>query len=211
MSNKKTKQKFLLLKPAQSLLIFFAIVLVSFSMFVLWEAYITRHWLIFGIEAPKLEVRDWLFLIAVLSGIAGWVWSSYVTLRNSIKQHTVAIYVQSRLSSPYAEISRRVHLDHFSVGCGTAPIAKEFFANPENASAMHDINTILNYFEFIAVGIRHGDLDEAMLRNTMRGMITNMCAKAMIYIHFVRDKKNNLGGNLTYEHLLWLNDRWKST
>jgi len=211
MSNNKTNQKFLRLKPAQSLLIFFAVVLASFSMFVLWEAYITKHWLIFGIEAPKLEVRDWLFLIAVLSGIAGWVWSSYVTLRNSIKQHTVAIYVQSRLSSPYAEISRRVNLAYFCVGSDTAPIAQEFFTNAENASAMHDIGTILNYFEFIAVGIRHGDLDEEMLRNTMRGMITNMCAKAMTYIHFVRDKKNNLGGDFTYEHLLWLNARWTST
>src|SRR3546814_10735087 len=33
---------------------------------------------------------------------------------------------------------------------------------------------ILNFFEFVAVGIRCGDLDERIVRNTHRGLIINM-------------------------------------
>ena len=162
----------------------------------------------FGISAPVLEPRDWLFMIGLVAGIAGWVCSSFVTLRNSIKQHTVSTYVQSRLSSPYAETIKRVNLKHFSIGCAPEPIPEEFFSKPENAEMMHDINTVLNYFEFIAVGIRHGDLDESVLKQIMRSMITNMCSKASIYIDFIRDRENGLGGERSFEHLLWLNKRW---
>ncbi|QOY94845.1 DUF4760 domain-containing protein [Massilia sp. UMI-21] len=201
------KKKFRVAQPAKVLLTFFSFVLTIFLLFVVWQL---NHWIIFGISAPTLNTQNWLFLIGVVAGIAGWVCSSFVTMRNSIKQHTVSIYIQSRLSSPYAEISKRVNLKHFSIGCVPGPIPREVFANPENAEMMHDINMVLNYFEFIAVGLRHGDLDESMLKKIMRSMITNMCSKASLYIEFVRNKENGIGGEHSFEHLLWLNERWKT-
>jgi hypothetical protein len=80
--------------------------------------------------------------------------------------------------------------------------------NTSNAELMHDINSVLNYFEFIAVGIRYGDLDESFLKEVMGGIITRMCSKASLYLAFIRDSKNGLGGVRTFEHLVWLNERW---
>lgn len=196
--------------PTRILLAFLASVVTFFVLFVFWEAYITKYWLVFGLDAPTLQTRDWLFLVGLISGIAGWVCSSLVTLRNSIKQHTVNTYVQSRLSSPYSETNKEVNLKHFSIGSDPNPIPESFFKDPANAKAMHDVNTVLNYFEFIAVGIRHGDLDEVFLKDVMGGIITRMCLKASIYLAFIRNSENGLGGTRTFEHLLWLNERWKA-
>jgi hypothetical protein len=204
------KAKFLVVRPTRALLFFFTLVFASFLLFVGWELYITKYWLVFGTDAPELAARDWLFLIGLMSGLTGWVCSSFVTLRNSIKQHTVNTYVQSRLSSPYSETNKRVNLEHFAIGRLTGPIPKEFFTNTDNADKMHDINTVLNYFEFIAVGIRHGDLDESFLREVMGGIITRMCSKAGLYLAFIRNPENGLGGARTFEHLLWLNERWNN-
>lgn len=197
------------MRPVQVLISFFVLVLTLFLLFVIWEVYVTKHWLIFGSRAPKLEARDWLVLVGLVAGIAGWVCSSFVALRNSIKQHTVNIYVQSRLSSPYAETIKRVNLRHFSIGATAGPIPENFFMDVANAELMHDINTVLNYFEFIAVGVRYGDLDESMLKQIMRSMIVNMCSKASVYIEFVRNQENGIGGSRSFEHLLWLSERWK--
>lgn len=213
MNNKiqRSKFDFSTIQPHRVLLCFFIIIVVLFVLFLTWEFYITKHWLVFGESAPILETRDWLFLIGLLAGIAGWVCSSYVTLRNSTKQHTFNIYVQSRLSSAYVETMKRVNVRFFAIGCVSGPIPFDVFSDPENAEIMHDIGIVLNYFEFIAVGILNGDLDESTLKKIMRGIIDNICSKASLYIDFVRDPKNGVGGARSFEHLLWLNERWKTS
>jgi hypothetical protein len=184
------------------------IVITIFVSFLIWQTVLAKR-PVFGVKAPDLDTRDWLFLISLMTGITGWVCSAFISLRNSIKQHTVSIYVQSRLSSPYAETIKRVNLMHFSIGCTPDPIPTEIFASPDNAELMHDINTVLNYFEFIAVGIRHGDFDELVLKDIMHGMIINMCLKASLYIKFLRSGESGIGGVRSFEHLLWLEKRWE--
>jgi hypothetical protein len=207
--NLRNHKMIFVVRPALLLQLFFVCVLISFAFFVWWEVSGYEHWTVFGMNcAPELEVRDWLFVMGLMFAIAGWVCSALITFRNSVKQHTVGVYVQSRLSSPYAEISRRVNLKHFSMGSLVGPIPQSYFTNKNNAEDMYDINTILNYFEFIAVGIRQGDLDESILKNTMRGMISNMCAKTSLYVAYIRTGRGSVGTARTFEHLLWLNDRW---
>ena len=205
------KLEFFSIQPHRVLLYFFIIIVALFVLFLTWEFYITKHWLVFGESAPILETRDWLFLIGLLAGIAGWVCSSFVNLRNSTKQHTFNIYVQSRLSSAYVETMKRVNIRFFSIGCVPDPIPFDVFSNPENAEIMHDIGIVLNYFEFIAVGILNGDLDESTLKKIMRSMINSICSKASLYIDFVRNPINGVGGARSFEHLLWLNERWKTS
>jgi hypothetical protein len=66
------------------------------------------------------------------------------------------------------------------------------------------IQFFLNHFEFIAAGIRHGDLDEDMLKGTLRGMVERYCAVGAVLI----DAHRTAQGPKTYEHLIWLNRRW---
>src|SRR3546814_18371243 len=68
---------------------------------------------------------------------------------------------------------------------------------------------ILNFFEFVAVGIRCGDLDERIVRNTHRGLIINMVTVSDSVIRLSRrDDGIKIGKPKCFEHLLWLDRKW---
>lgn len=182
------KEKASIVQPGRLLKIFFATVVFSFLVFVSWEFYFTKHWLVFGVRAPKLEPSNWLFLIGGVFAIAGWVCSSLVTLRNSIKQHTFNIFIQSRLSSPYAEVIRRVNSKYFSLDSIDGPLNLAELLQPESSQLLHDIGMVLNYFEFMAIGVRYGDLDEFILKQIMRSIVTGFVTKVNPYIDHIRKK-----------------------
>lgn len=73
------------------------------------------------------------------------------------------------------------------------------------------IRYLLNYYEFMAKGIRIGDLDEELLRGTLRGGVVSLYRDTQIYRHFIQVGNKNqhqgpiqLPQRLAYEHLTWL-------
>jgi hypothetical protein len=68
-----------------------------------------------------------------------------------------------------------------------------------------DVDYILNYLEFLAVAIRHGDLHEGVMKDTMRGIVVRFTIITQEYIQGTRTAVNPR----TFSNLLWLYNRWK--
>jgi hypothetical protein len=179
--------------------------LAIFLMFVLWESCFADSWQFLHHDAPKLETSNWLFLIGVISAITGWIVSSYITLRNSIKQHTITTLLQTRLSATYMERAQHINNNFFAPGMAPDALALSFLHDPANREHWHAIEYVLNYMEFLAVGVRHGDLDEKVLRHTMRGIVVRLYEKTRLLIEEPRQSSPK-----SREHLTWLYEKWKN-
>lgn len=59
--------------------------------------------------------------------------------------------------------------------------------DPKDRAALQAIRYILNYFEFLSVGILSGNFDEEIIRKTMRGNFTFYYDRCMRYISECQD------------------------
>lgn len=187
-----------------------------FVSLVIWRYYFPQYYLFGVFPAPlKLTKPNWLVLVGVVAAVMGWLVSSYITLRNSIKQHTINTLLQSRLSTYYQEQAKIINKTFFAPEMPlNDPVPLDVMLDPDEKKreALGAVNYVLNYFEFCAVGIRYGDLDENLMRQTMRGIIRRLCNRMMPYIRYTRGEDEN--GKLKqpttqFEHIKWLLERWE--
>lgn len=174
-------------------------IIICFLLFWGWEFYWPDH-LLLGRAAP--EIKNWPLTIGLFTAVLGWMVSSWVTIRNSIKQHTINTLLQSRLSAHYMghvdvlnqlfEYFRHKNLDEADIKTDT------FLA--KKSSVIY----VLNYLEFIAVGVRHGDLHEILLRSTIRRIVVR---NYEFFSAYITDRRAS--DQRVYEHLTALYIRWK--
>ena len=74
-----------------------------------------------------------------------------------------------------------------------------------NAAQKNALRFILNYYEFIAAGVRNGDISERLLRDSERGTIVKLFEVSQIYIGSIKTKRDR---QAIYEHIEWLYRRW---
>jgi hypothetical protein len=188
-------------RPSRVLGLLLCAVIGSFSGFVMWQ------WALSLTDPRQLTAPQWVLALGAFTAMLGWMSSALVTVRNSVKQHTINTLLQTRLSATYMD---RAKLITDTFGKPGAEI-KQLPADYEKSLPVEVMNAVryhLNYFEFIAVGIRHGDLDEQLMRSTLRGILVAQCALTKPLIDNYR---KDAGGKptRTFEHLLWLLERWK--
>lgn len=184
-------------RPSTALGLFFLLLVFCFVLFCIWQMFFiekTSHW--------KLGAQHFLTACASCVAFLGVVFTAALTLRNTVRQHTVTTLLQSRLSATYMKYADDLstHYIKHDKAC------KE---NPANrVDVLDGIDTlalryILNYFEFIAVGIKRGDLDEDMLYDSLRGILAMNVKKSHGWIKMLQIETPTV-----YEHVLWLNWRW---
>jgi hypothetical protein len=135
----------------------------------------------------------------------------------SRKQYTVTILLETRLSTEFRETleKRRAVFPEYSdvtfQAWNDARLAKPASSSPADieTSAVQNrgaqaLASLLNYYEFLAIGIENGDLDEAMLKQSLRGIMCNLVDDCRMLIAGMRQKNPK-----TYEHLSILYDRWR--
>lgn len=144
---------------------------------------------------------------SALLALAGWMVQTWNTARVGRKQHSMNVLIQTRFS----EVHRK-HLEIVSDGlAGAVEFSAEKVMN--DANLRRSLAYLLNYFEFIAVALNQGDLDETIIREAIRGQLTDAVAKSRSYISFVRGE--DPAGNpkpekaLVYCRLLPLASRWE--
>lgn len=121
------------------------------------------------------------------------------------KQHTINILFQSRMSEYFQDTNRRrkeifpTDQDIFLEDWKEKRALGGKFA--EGADALQQM---LNYYEFIAVGINQKDLDEELLRQSLRGIMCNLVDDARFMIAELR-----AGDEKTLTHLAELYERWR--
>lgn len=197
------------LRPGVMLgLLLFAGWMLFFSFFA-WEK-IFLNWCVFGFSQPKLVVTNWLLIFSTLFAVTGWIISAMMTLRNSIKQHTVNTVLQSRLSATYMGNAETINTTLFSPTAPKDSVSVEYLTDPANLAILKSVHYVLNYLEFVSVGIRLGDLDEKILCFTMRGIVLRLYEKVLPYMkHMREDDGVKVGKPEQLEHVTWLYQRWK--
>ena len=183
----------------------------SFLLLLLYAAFAVALWLELTQQTLQLNAAHWVGIAGILAAATGWVVTSMVNLHNARRQHTVNVLLQSRLSQAYQQRLRDV-VKAFPVTPKVTPIKAGDWDVAENLEAIDGVKYLLNYFEFVAVGIRTGDLDEKTLKMSLRGILITLCDMADIYIRYQRgelDENDGYPSKRSYEHMLWLRDRWK--
>lgn len=196
-------------KPSRVLGFLLGAVLLTTVVFSLLE--LAGHQQFILREPPAgLEKSQWVVLLGVIAAVAGWIISAIVTMRNSIRQHTVTTLLSSRLSETYMSQTRLVNARYFSPSGGLYRLTPAEVKTAHPDAQLAALRYLLNYFEFIAVGIRYGDLDEKLLKNTLRGILCGVYEAAGPLVTQRRQAPagSKAGKSKTFEHLEWLYTRW---
>ncbi|MBV7460607.1 MULTISPECIES: DUF4760 domain-containing protein [unclassified Acidovorax] len=150
----------------------------------------------------RLTAKHWVVVVPAATAFFGWLITSLLTLRNSIKQHTITTLLQSRLSATYMGYADKVGA-HYSDYDKRKKASPEITEQPTDGIDEMALRYILNYFEFLAIGIKRGEFDEEMLRDSLRGILKKNVSMSRMWIAKARKDNPNL-----YIHVVWLHGRW---
>lgn len=146
-----------------------------------------------------------LILLGTLTAVLGWLFTNRGQDLNSRRSHSIQTLMSSRLSEAYANHSNHATKVYTSL---KEKHGEAYNLRLQDYSELDPLerNAIiyqLNYFEFIAVGIRYGDLDENLIKNTLKSIINTNC---VFFQNIIKDKQSK--SSSLYEHLTALNERW---
>lgn len=194
-------------KPSRVLGFLLSAVLICTALLACWQS--TGLLLFrFPITPPPILAGQWPVILAAVAAIAGWLTTSIVTIRNSVKQHTINTLLQSRLSATYMEHVKEVNRSLAAPGGKIYQLTAEEVINPPELVNMQSIGYILNYLEFVSVGVRHFDLDERVMKSSLRHILCSNYLAASVLIDVRRKEQKNTKKPTLYENLVWLNKRW---
>lgn len=157
-----------------------------------------------------LGKQEWCALIAVVFATVGWIVSAWVTLINAVKQHTINTLLQMRMSEVFIENSSKVNARYLSKD-GVYVLQNKEIEDKSESACLKELLYILNYLEFIASAIRHGELDEKLMKESLRGMFCSTYEASKNLIDRLRAPDTNKNGAVNskvYEHILWLYSLW---
>ena len=140
-------------------------------------------------------------LVAAVFATSGWVYTARKSRTLARKQHTINILLNSSMSAMKisAQDTLRKYLDE------THDFPQK--DSDDYNSIIPDLRFLLNHYEFIAAGIRRGDIDEFLVLDTERRSILTAYEKTKHYIFALRNDRRSQS---IYEHLEWLHARWES-
>jgi hypothetical protein len=144
-------------------------------------------------------------LIGAVAAIIGWLFTTRAQAIDSTKANTMKILMESRLSDEYSR-NLKITTKIFTAqrqsngdNCNLSVVDYQAL----NADQLDSVHYMLNYFEFIAVGIRCGDLDELYMRQTLRSIIlTNY----KFYKLIIEERQKRTPSS--FENLVTLANRW---
>lgn len=150
------------------------------------------------IRLPRSNPLPVVGYFAGMVALAGWMIQAKIATRNSRKQHTMNVLFQTRMSKEFQD-----HVDRITKKYPDgAPIPYEEIILPENADVFASVRFILNYYEFIAVGIEHGDLDEPLIRSCICSQFCTFCRRSDSVIRSVRGEDERGDADPTKERFL---------
>lgn len=138
-------------------------------------------------------------LTGALLATLGWLYTARRARTLARKQHTINVILQGDLNDHLRNSFRDVMK---MIRQGKSP---DLFAE-EQANLRWSFQTIANHFEFMAAGIRNGDFDEQLVKDSLRGTILTVFEWGHDFIWKLRDTRRRTS---SYEHLEWLYNRWE--
>lgn len=155
------------------------------------------------VAKPNLYTETgWITYAGAFVALLGWLTREFFALRTLRKQHTVSVLLQSRMSAAFNE-RHKAMLKVYPATTGVTPVAYNDWQDPQKIEAIEALKYLLNFYEFIAIGIRNGDLDEDYLFKSLKSIVSNLWTMGGPYITELRN-----GNPRIYTNLLWLVERW---
>lgn len=143
------------------------------------------------------------FHAILLTGVAatiGWIYTARRTWMLSRKQHTISIILQGNFDDGYTLARDTI-----------APLVraqKIDFDKLDGTEVEKSLRRVLDHSEFVAAGVRSGDVDEALLKDSEMYAFVTLFEAAEDYIRRVRDAR---GHAPLYEHFEWIHARWRKS
>lgn len=137
------------------------------------------------------------FAVGYLAYLAA-LWSARTAVVNMVRQHTVNTLLQSRLSDVFIERGEAV-----SAGIALHAKHKSSEAPHVRYVPIASLRYILNFYEYVAVGIKYGDLDEDVMYDTLRSAVMSLCTYFSAYIE--SEQRTN---SRYFCNLIDLRNRW---
>lgn len=146
-----------------------------------------------------------LVLLGVLAAVLGWLFAYRGQALTATRNHTMQTLMESRLSEVYTrqvETATEVYTSYKKTKGDSYCLEYSEFIQLKD-KYKNSIFYLLNYLEFVSVGIRCGDLDEIQMKNMMKSIIS---ANYNFFEDIIKQKQ--LVRPTVYEHLTCLYKRW---
>ncbi len=171
------------LKTRSSVQLLYVLMILGtvFLNLILWRSFFSEYYFFkFNINGSNKHVLL-ATLLATVAAVSGWVFTSRVQIINAIKNQSLQVLMNSRNSTIYIDkvdkvMSLRRKIVDENKKSGISEIKP--FVTEEKYHSLGDedksaIIYMLNYLEFISIGIRHYNLDEAFLKQSMRSIVNS--------------------------------------
>lgn len=146
-----------------------------------------------------------LVLLGILAAVLGWLFTYRGQAVTTTRNHTIQTLIDSRLSEAYVkqvENATEIYTKFKKIKGESYKLEYVEFQDLE-PKYKNAIFYLLNYLEFVAVGIRFGDLDENQMKNMMKSIIA---ANFTFFEEVIKNKQCT--SPTVYEHLTALHRRW---
>jgi hypothetical protein len=140
----------------------------------------------------------WAILIGSAFATCGWIYSARRARTLSRKQHTVTVMLQASLNKEFREALLSIS---DAITAGKCPD----LSNNDHKNLRIAMRFVSNHYEFISAGLRNGDFDERLIRDSERGVIIKIYSFFEGHIYSLRLSRDR---QTIYENLEWLNVRW---
>lgn len=142
--------------------------------------------------------------IAILTGATlasiGWIYTGRRSRTLSKKQHTINVILSANFNDEFLKKREKI-----------APYVKDKkcpkeIINGENPDLKAVFRDILNHYEFVSAGLRNGDFDEKLIKDSEKSTYISLFECCEDYIWSLRNNRDRMS---IYEHLEWLHHRWQ--
>ena len=137
-------------------------------------------------------------LVGSALATCGWIYSARRARTLSRKQHTVTVMLQASVNKEFREALVTIS---DAMAAGQCPDLSAENHKPLRMA----MRFVSNHYEFISAGLRNGDFDERLVRDSERGVILKMYSFFEPHIYSLRKSRDRM---TIYENLEWLSKRW---
>lgn len=188
-------------------IIMLALVIVFLEL-VYWNLSLRNYvFMGFGLshQGAKDSPNTILVLLGIVAAILGWLFPTRASAVATTRNHSIQTLMESRLSETYtSQVAKCTEvLVDFKKHNGENYALTVMDFNGLDQEKKNAIHYLLNYLEFVSVGVRFGDLDENLMKNMMKSIINSNVA---FFGEIIRDKQAK--SPTLYEHLTALHKRW---
>ncbi|MGH9960966.1 MAG: DUF4760 domain-containing protein, partial [Pyrinomonadaceae bacterium] len=180
-----------------------------------------------NILLSQIEVKDAILLIGILLATVGWIATVTTARHLSRRQHTINVLLQHRFNDVLHKHHSIIYT-YFPVGTAISKSdtealfssvkrqthdqtsAKNFLVqrkrkvNLPSLKEVHESLTImLNYYEFLAVGISRCDLNERVMRAFYKSIVCAFCEKTHEFIKYGQNNQPTALENLVELYKIW--------